>query len=91
LDLNRVLKEHPEFYLEFFSQIMAAVMDHQNNSQLKEDCRSSAKSGYFLEKSSLSTPDFVPPLFEIGIFEGVSGGCSIPFASTFAFRSLWEG
>jgi CubicO group peptidase (beta-lactamase class C family) len=34
---NRVLNEHPEFYPELFSQIMAAVRDHQNNSQLKED------------------------------------------------------
>jgi CubicO group peptidase (beta-lactamase class C family) len=30
---NRMLNEHPEFYPEFFSHIMAAVMDYQNNSQ----------------------------------------------------------
>lgn len=33
---NRMLNEHPEFYSEFFSRIMAAVMDSQDNSQLQE-------------------------------------------------------
>ena len=48
----------------------------------------SAKSGYFLKKSSLSAPDFTPPLFEIDIFEGVSGDCSILFVSILSGLTL---